>query len=62
MTTIYFDESGNTGRQLADLDQPLFILGCKQNFCKSRANDGKPSIQIVQLRKSEFLFILCIQV
>jgi hypothetical protein len=27
MTTIYFDESGNTGRQLADLDQPLFILG-----------------------------------
>lgn len=27
MTTIYFDESGNTGRQLADLDQPIFILG-----------------------------------
>lgn len=27
MTTIYFDESGNTGRQLADLDQPIFVLG-----------------------------------
>jgi len=27
MGIVYFDESGNTGRQLADLDQPLFVLG-----------------------------------
>lgn len=27
MITIYFDESGNTGKQIADLDQPFFILG-----------------------------------
>ena len=27
MTTIFFDESGNTGRQLADADQPIFVLG-----------------------------------
>lgn len=27
MRTIFFDESGNTGRQLGDLNQPIFVLG-----------------------------------
>ena len=27
MHLIYIDESGNTGRNLADLQQPVFVLG-----------------------------------
>ena len=59
MTTIYFDESGNTGRQLADLDQPLFILGscdfspqeCEQLLAPLRSRQAA-EIHFKKLRKS----------
>ncbi|EGH30487.1 hypothetical protein PSYJA_16512 [Pseudomonas syringae pv. japonica str. M301072] len=59
MTTIYFDESGNTGRQLADLDQPLFILGscdfsaeeCEQLLRPLRSRQA-PEIHFKKLRKT----------
>ena len=59
MATIYFDESGNTGRQLADLDQPLFILGscdfsteeCEQLLHPLRSRQA-PEIHFKKLRKS----------
>ncbi|WP_431035475.1 DUF3800 domain-containing protein [Pseudomonas yamanorum] len=59
MATIYFDESGNTGRQLADLDQPLFILGscdfsaeeCEQLLRPLRSRQA-PEIHFKKLRKS----------
>jgi hypothetical protein len=59
MATIYFDESGNTGRQLADLDQPLFILGscdfnaeeCEQLLGPLRSKQA-PEIHFKKLRKS----------
>jgi hypothetical protein len=59
MATIYFDESGNTGRQLADLDQPLFILGscdfsaeeCEELLRPLRSRQA-PEIHFKQLRKS----------
>lgn len=58
MTTIYFDESGNTGRQLADLDQPLFILGscdfsaeeCEQLLRPLRSRQA-PEIHFKKLRR-----------
>jgi len=59
MTTIYFDESGNTGRQLGDLDQPIFILGsCDFTQAEYEAllaplrSRQAPEIQFEQLRKS----------
>ncbi|MDQ3595794.1 MAG: DUF3800 domain-containing protein, partial [Pseudomonadota bacterium] len=59
MATIYFDESGNTGRQLADLDQPLFILGscdfsaeeCEQLLHPLRSRQAA-EIHFKKLRKS----------
>jgi hypothetical protein len=59
MATIYFDESGNTGRQLADLDQPLFILGscdfsaeeCELLLGPLRSRQA-PEIHFKKLRKS----------
>lgn len=59
MAIIYFDESGNTGRQLADLDQPLFILGscdfsaeeCEQLLRPLRSRQA-PEIHFKKLRKS----------
>ncbi|WP_460044622.1 DUF3800 domain-containing protein [Pseudomonas sp. S2_H01] len=59
MTTIYFDESGNTGRQLGDLDQPIFILGsCDFTHAECEALLGPlrsrqaPEIHFKRLRKS----------
>ncbi|RBC01328.1 DUF3800 domain-containing protein [Pseudomonas sp. MWU12-2115] len=38
LTKIYFDESGNTGRQLGDLNQPVFILG-SCDFTEAECNE-----------------------
>lgn len=59
MTTIYFDESGNTGRQLGDLDQPIFILGscdltdeeCELLLAPLRSPQA-PEIHFKRLRKT----------